>query len=137
MNRKLGLSVLGAALVAATAFSLAGNPPGQSDLQKEVDRLRADVNELKKKSADADVKEELKKTQAQLVETQSYLVSLGESSQALAEALNDAEKKGFTFGINPDSRIALLQGLHEFCDSLHRNVPGAKEKAGEGANGGR
>ncbi len=132
MNRKLTVSMFGVALAAA-AFSFAGNPPTQSDLAKEVASLRAEVNELKKKGGggggDAEsLRAELKKTQAELAETIAYLGAQADSAQALSDVLNDSEKKGFTYGINPDSRIVMLQGLHAFCDGLNKNVPGKPKK---------
>ncbi|MCE9593958.1 MAG: hypothetical protein K8S98_07190 [Planctomycetes bacterium] len=128
MKRTLGLSVACLALVAA-AFSLAPTRPQQNDLQKEFDRLRIEVAELKRKSAGGDVESlraELKDANQKLTETVGYLAAQADAAAALLDAVKDAEKKGFTFGINPDSRVVLLQGFQSFCEGLQKNVPGRK-----------
>lgn len=128
MKRTLGLSVACLALVAA-AFSLAPTRPQQNDLQKEFDRLRIEVAELKRKSAGGDVealRAELKDANQKLTETVGYLAAQADAAAALLDAVKDAEKKGFTFGINPDSRVVLLQGFQSFCEGLQKNVPGRK-----------
>ena len=40
-----------------------------------------------------------------------------------AKILELREKKGFTFGINPDSRVTLLAGWHTFAAGLQKEVP--------------
>lgn len=128
MQRTLGLFVACVALGAA-AFSLAPSPAPQSDLQKEVERLRVEVAELKRKvgNTEAEVlRKELDDAKKKVEETATYLNAQADAAATLVEALRDAEKKGFTFGINPESRVALLQGFQTFCDGLQKNVPGRK-----------
>ncbi|MBI5433839.1 MAG: hypothetical protein HZA52_13490 [Planctomycetes bacterium] len=129
MNRTVGMTVACLALCAG-AFSLAPTPPAQSDLQKEVERLRVEVAELKNRSrANGDLetlRAELKDANQKLVETFSYLNAQADAAQHLNDALLDADKKGFTFGINPDSRVALLQGFQAYCEGLQKDVPGRK-----------
>lgn len=131
MKRTVGLSVACLALCAA-AFSLATTPPAQSDLQKEVERLRVEVAELKRKVGTAEperLRKELEDAKRLADETSAYLSAQADAAASLIEALRDAEKKGFTFGINPDSRVVLLQGFQTFCEGLQKNVPGRKPEA--------
>jgi hypothetical protein len=135
MNRTLGLSVACLALAAAV-FSLAPAAPVRSDLQKDVERLQAEVAELKRANNAVDVlalKRELNAATQKLADTQGYLAAQADAAAALVTALADAEKKGFTFGINPESRVALLQGFRAYCEELQKDVPGRKAPTTEPA----
>jgi hypothetical protein len=78
-----------------------------ASLETELVLLKAQVSQMRASNAQF----------ATFVRTQ------GESAQALLAVLDDSEQKGFTFGINPDSRIVLLSGMRNFLTSLQQNVP--------------
>jgi len=54
-----------------------------------------------------------------------YLQAQAKSAAHLQLMLAESEDKGFTFGINPDSRVALLSGFNQFVNTLQTDVPGA------------
>jgi hypothetical protein len=47
-----------------------------------------------------------------------WVQAQNQAAEALANALDDARSKGFTAGINPDSRTALLTGFGELSAAL-------------------
>jgi septal ring factor EnvC (AmiA/AmiB activator) len=106
-------------------------PPKLDALQKEVAMLRDEVAALKKAvpppAANTDkLAAELKETRALVEQLVAYVRAQAEGAGQLSQVLADSEKKGFTYGINPDSRIVLLQGLNSFVDALQTNLPVAK-----------
>ena len=44
--------------------------------------------------------------------------------------LDDSEKNGFTYGINPDSRHILLKGWRDQLAAMQKDVPKAAAKPG-------
>ena len=65
-----------------------------------------------------------------------YLAAVAQSAQRLEQALMESEQKGFTYGINPDSRTVLLAGFNQLTTTLQTDVPAAKPSAGEKAPAG-
>jgi hypothetical protein len=63
----------------------------------------------------------------QLQSVLTYLGAQAEAAKRLDEVLKDADAKGFTFGINPDSRIVMLHGFADFTTTLQTDVPTAKK----------
>ena len=68
-------------------------------------------------------------------EVEDYLATQAQAAQVLASALEQSDKEGFTYGINPESRHTLLRGLREIAAAAQKDVPGAKQ-AGGAPNGG-
>jgi len=46
------------------------------------------------------------------------------SAKVLQDALAESLEKGFTYGINPESRVVLLAGFQQFVSALQAEVPG-------------
>ena len=52
-----------------------------------------------------------------------YIDAQSKAAKAMVDVLDAAEKAGFTFGINPESRELLLKGWREELDTLQQGVP--------------
>ena len=79
-----------------------------------------------------DAEARLAVVEQELAAVQDYLQAQSKSAAVLAKALDESEKAGFTYGINPNSRKVLLKGWRDFSGTLQRDVPGAKdEKPGQ------
>ncbi len=113
-------------LCAAAALVCGSNiaqPPASQDpdvalLRRDVAQLKAEVAQLRAQStADPD--------EVDLEEVVTYLKAQAESAADLQKMLAEAEDKGFTYGINPDSRVAMLAGFNQFTSALQTDVPGA------------
>jgi hypothetical protein len=91
-------------------------------LEKRVAELTAEIAELKKAPSGAEA------TEKALEELRGALRAQGDAAARLASALDDSQAKGFTYGINPDSRVALLQGFREYCDAVKSAAPPAPAK---------
>ncbi len=138
---------LGAALVrtggAASAAASQDNPLERLEkLERHVVELKALIAKLeapKPSAAPIDLPPDVIELKKQMAEVQNYLAAQADSARSLQDTLNDSEVKGFTWGINPDSRIVLLAGFHEFATTLQTAVPGqaAQPQEGNGGNGGR
>ena len=87
-----------------------------AELKRQVARLTADVN-LLKQAASGEASEKEK-------ELVAYVEAQARAAAELDKAFADSEEKGFTYGINPESREVLLAGLRRFTATLQDNVPG-------------
>lgn len=129
---------LGAAF-AAPSTPLAAQPAQDTPLERleAVEKRLADLENQfaalkgvkpvatdKDKPADAQGIEAVDK---QLQSVLAYLGAQAEAAKRLDEVLKDADAKGFTFGINPDSRIVMLHGFADFTTTLQTDVPTAKK----------
>lgn len=65
--------------------------------------------------------------QKELDSVLAYLSAQAEAAKRLDERLKESEEKGFTFGINPESRVVLLAAFGEFSATLQNDVPSAKK----------
>ena len=54
-------------------------------------------------------------------------VAINVNPETLDAMKERAEEKGFTFGINPESREVLLAGFNSFAEVLQSDVPGDDE----------
>ena len=109
----LAVAVLfGSALVLTTRTAHGLEAPESKDpvseLQKQVDSLRADV-------------ELLRRRERAITE---YLVALGKAADHLKSTTQAARIAGFEMAAIPaDSRIALLRGIDQLSDDLGRGLP--------------
>ena len=141
MKAHVGLTlVIAAALAAGAAFAktpapLAAAPqePSAMDrlvaLEKQVTDLTAQVTALKKSHAQpaaangALTPEQYADLRRQMDEVLNYLEAQSASAKLLASSLDVSREKGFTYGINPDSRTVLLEGFEQFTTALQTKVP--------------
>jgi hypothetical protein len=142
MKAHVGLTlVAAAALAAGAAFAktpgtsaAAPQEPSAMDrliaLEKQVSDLQTQLVALRKSQAQpaspfngAPTPEQYADLRRQMDEVLAYLLAQSESAKVLADSLEDSREKGFTYGINPDSRIVLLEGMSQFTTALQTSVP--------------
>jgi len=144
MKRNLGLAFVAAgALAVGVALAQPSSPQAASPqdppaidrlatLEKQVAQLQSQVAGLSKAKPAAaapgaeGTEARLDALEAQMEQVLGYLAAQAESAKRLQEALDDSREKGFTYGINPDSRIVMLQGFGQFTSTLQADVPSAK-----------
>jgi hypothetical protein len=131
MNPKQSLVVLGTAVLCG--FAIAQTPKTPSSVER-LDVLEKEVLTLREQAASASsassvelaaMKKELAETHALADQLASWASGQALGAADLARVLDDSEQKGFTFGINPESRVALLTGWRNFATSLQKDVPKA------------
>jgi uncharacterized protein YlxW (UPF0749 family) len=89
--------------------------------------LATRVQALEKK-LDAQAKE-LAEARTLAEKTARYAAEQSRAAAAMATVLDESEKAGFTYGINPESRIGLLRGWREALAAAQRDVPSVSEPA--------
>lgn len=143
MKRQLGLAAVAATLlVVGVALAqprqpLAAAPQQPSaldrltDLERKVGQLQAQVDLLRKAQVGEVVATDVgqEDLQKQMEEVLKYLDAQAKSAAKLQAVLEESRVKGFTYGINPDSRIVLLSGFNQFVTTLQTDVPKADEPA--------
>lgn len=95
-----------------------------ADLENQLAALKGTKPAAVGKPADTQGLEAIDK---QLQSVLAYLGAQAEAAKRLDQVLEDSEAKGFTFGINPDSRIVMLKGFEDFTTTLQTDVPTAKK----------
>jgi hypothetical protein len=147
MKRHLG-PALAATLVLAAGAALARSDASQAaaaqepsaierltNLEKQVAQLKAQLEAERTPSTKGDAApgsepvKELAELRRQMDQVLAYLEAQAQSAAQLQAALEDSRVKGFTYGINPDSRVVLLEGFGQFTTSLQTDVPTAKKPA--------
>ncbi len=129
MNMKQSLVVLGTA--ALCGFALAQTPPIPTSvdrldaLEKQVAALRTQVVAEHQAARDeiAALRKELAEASALTTQVSTWASNQATGAAELAVVLDDSDQKGFTFGINPESRIALLAGWRAFAAGLQKDAP--------------
>ncbi|MBK7876454.1 MAG: hypothetical protein IPJ77_11995 [Planctomycetes bacterium] len=107
----------------AGSTALAAPQAGDTkDAKKDAAAMELEALKLKCDALGA----ELADTKGALEQVVKYLDAQSQHAKAMEAVLDDAEKKGFTFGINPESREVLLKGWREQCAALQRDVPALK-----------
>lgn len=106
------------AVISSLAFAKA---PQQDTLDKRVEALEKEIVALRQRCDDSG--KEVAQSRDLVDTTVKYLAAQAESAKALERALDESEKAGFTFGINPDSRKILLGGLREHVATLQKDLP--------------
>ncbi len=97
-------------------------------LQQEVSALKIEVARLRGQSgAESGARSPGKEDQARrdMEQVVLYLRDQAQAAKLLQETLDAVEAKGFTAGINPDSRATLLAGWRAQLAAMQANVPGA------------
>jgi hypothetical protein len=113
------------ALIASACLALAAaQAPKPDDTAGRLAAVEAELAGQKK------INETLTKDVAELravvEKTVRYVEDQSKAAAALAETLDESEKAGFTFGINPDSRHILLRGWREALSAAQKDVPALK-----------
>ena len=106
-------------------------------LEKQVRALQGEIAKLQARLGPQTKGPDLGDTRVLVEELVVYVNAQAKGAQQLAQTLAQSEEKGFTYGINPDSRIVLLKGMNSFVDSLQRNVPKLPAKPPAGGGQGR
>ena len=57
-----------------------------------------------------------------------YLAAQAKSAQALAVTMDQADKAGFAWGVNPNAHTLVLDGIRALSQSIQKDVPGPKEE---------
>ncbi|MCY2960890.1 MAG: hypothetical protein NTY35_12065 [Planctomycetota bacterium] len=91
------------------------------DAEASVDALAKDVAALQK-VVDSQAKD-LADAKNLAEKGAKYAAEQAKAAGAMLETLDASEKAGFTFGINPDSRVVLLRGWREALNAAQREVP--------------
>ena len=121
-------SILPLALVASAVASLAfAASPAQeaplerlAALEKELGELKAKVASLEQGAAGTELGRSLAEERARTEALVTWARSQGTAAVAFQTTLQDAREKGFTAGINPASREALLAGFEALAASLRK-----------------
>jgi hypothetical protein len=87
------------------------------ELEKEVTTLKAELERVSKLAAGVTDTRKLVESLVGWAEAQAA------GAERLERALAEAEQKGFTKGINWESREALLGGMNDLASTLQRDVP--------------
>ena len=124
MNARIfGAGALALALAATTGFP--DSPQASSDLEARVEALEKELETTRGELADA--KKELEEQKKKMEEVLGYLGKQAESAKSMAKCLDACEKAGFTYGINPDSRVQMLEGWRAQLSAVQKDVPAAKK----------
>ena len=120
-SHHVALGLASAALLCGFAFT---NPAVQDPAAARVEKLEKDLaaSRLRVEALSTDVAD-LKK---QMAATLQYLQVQAKSAAAMASALDESEKLGFTYGINPNSRHVMLAGWREQLAAAQKDVPTAE-----------
>src|SRR5688572_3143984 len=124
--------VLAASAVVGLAFARVSNPQDPVErlatVEKEVAALKAQVAELTKVGGapgtdDLAVRAQILKMQETLDKVLLWGNAQAEAATRLQAALDEAQARGFVAGINPESRIVLLDGFHSLAGALKTELP--------------
>jgi peptidoglycan hydrolase CwlO-like protein len=126
MNRQFGIvACVAAALVCGLAFSQ--SPAAQDPLPTKVEKLEKELaaSHLRVEALSTEVAD-LKK---QFTATLAYFDEQAKAAAAMTTVLDESEKAGFTYGLNPDSRHILLRGWRDQLATAQKDVPVAEAPA--------
>lgn len=117
MSTTATLSVFATACLGLATFqgSLAADAEARlAALEKETAALRKVVETQSKDATEA---------KALAEGSARYAAEQAKAAATMLETLDASEKAGFTFGINPESRIVLLRGWRDALNAAQRDVP--------------
>jgi hypothetical protein len=129
MNSKNILIVLGAAVLCGIALAQTPTPATPTErldaLEREVAGLRAKSSKPQAPEGDelAAVKKELAETRLLAKQLASWVNAQAAAAAQLELVFDDSEQKGFTYGINPESRTVLLSGWRAFYTGMQADLP--------------
>lgn len=69
--------------------------------------------------------------EARVEAVEGYLQQQAAAAEKLSKALEESRSAGFTYGINPESREVLLEGLGQAASAARKKVPGKAEPGAE------
>jgi uncharacterized protein (UPF0261 family) len=124
--------VLAASAIVGLAFARVSSPQDPVErlatVEKEVAALKTQVAELTKVGGepgtdDVALRAQLLKQQETLDKVLLWGHAQAEAATGLQAALDDAQARGFVAGINPESRIVLLDGFHSLATALKTELP--------------
>jgi len=125
MKRSLGsLAFVVGALACGLAFSQ--NPAVQDPAGQRIDKLEKDLaaSRLRVEALSTEVGD-LKK---QVTAAVKYLEAQSKQAAAMSGVLDESEKAGFTYGLNPDSRHILLKGWRTSSRPRRRTCPSCRRR---------
>jgi hypothetical protein len=109
-------------LIATGCLALAAYQSGQTaDAEARLAAVEKEVDALKKTVAEHD--KALAESHALAEKTARYVAEQAKAAAQMQVTLDESEKAGFTFGINPDSRILLLAGWREALNAAQKDLP--------------
>jgi hypothetical protein len=109
-------------LIATGCLVLAAYQNGQAaDTAARLATVEKEVAEMK--AVFAEHEKAMGESRALAEKTARYLSEQAKAAAQMQHVLDESEKAGFTFGINPDSRILLLAGWHEALAAAQKDVP--------------
>jgi N-acetylmuramic acid 6-phosphate (MurNAc-6-P) etherase len=120
-------SVLATACLGLAAFQSSVALDAESrlkDVEAQVADMRKIVDSQAKDLADAKLLAE---------KNARYADAQAKAAAAMLQTLDASEKAGFTFGINPESRIVLLSGWREALNAAQRDLPALPSGPAPGA----
>lgn len=123
-SRTAAVVVLLAALVGGMAFSQdppARHPAGQDPVVDRIEKLEADLATAKLRIEALST--EVSDVKTKMGTTAKYAESQAKAAAEMATVLDQAEREGFTYGINPDSRHTLLRGWRDLLATAQKEVP--------------
>ena len=120
MKYPLTLALAASALL-LTGLAFTEAAQNQDPLQQRLQKLEQDLADCRARVAE--LAQEHKQGKAQFELAQKYLESQAKAAKAMADALDQSEQAGFTYGINPESRQILLRGWREQLGAAQQAVP--------------
>lgn len=97
------------------------DPPGQDPAVTRIEKLEADLAAAKLRIEALST--EVADAKKQMTTTVQYVENQAKAAAAMAEVLDQSEREGFTYGINPDSRHTMLRGWRELLATAQQDVP--------------
>jgi cobalamin biosynthesis protein CobT len=123
-SRTTAVVVLLAALCAGMAFSqdpAARAAAGQDPVAERLEKVEADLATAKLRIESLST--ELSDIKTKMGAAAKYADGQAKAAAEMMDILDQAEREGFTYGINPDSRHTLLRGWRDQLAAAQKDVP--------------
>ncbi len=127
------MKTLAIATIALASSALLVLPSAQDKTQKDgpLERLNVVERDL------AQAKDKLAKQELELVDLRAWVSAQQGAAKAMQATLDESEKSGFTFGINPESRHALLRGWRSQLEAAGSEAKATPKVVAKGQAGAR